>query len=237
VSAVDAIANVQARIGSIEQRLGIARPAASASASATTATDSTGLAAGATTTVGHIDLSGSFEDIAASIEAALQDPTTFGTTPTGIGSIASTGFSATAATTVRGVVSAPTGALAASTPYADLFQQAGAKYGIDPKVLAGVAYVESRFQTDVVSSAGAVGMMQFMPSTAASLGVDSRDPASAIDGAARYLRSQIDRFGSVDMALAAYNTGPGAVADAGGIQPGSQAEKYVSAVRAAMGRV
>ena len=240
MSAVDAIAGVQARIGSIEQRLGISRPVASTPSNATIATDATARVAstpptvGTSTTVGGIDLSGSFEDIAASIEAALQDPTTFGTlTGTGVGSIAGAGFM----TARTGVVSLPTDALAASTPYADLFQQAGAKYGIDPKVLAGLAYVESRFQTDVVSSAGAVGMMQFMPSTAASLGVDPRDPASAIDGAAQYLRTQIDRFGSVDLALAAYNTGPGAVANAGGIQPGSQAEKYVSAVRAAMGRV
>ena len=100
-----------------------------------------------------------------------------------------------------------------------------------------MGYVESRFQTDVVSSAGAVGMMQFMPSTAASMGVDPRDPASAIDGAARYLRTQIDRFGSIEMALASYNVGPGAMANAGGIQPGSQAERYVNAVLSAKARV
>ena len=136
-------------------------------------------------------------------------------------------------------VAGPTtrGGLDPSTPHGELFERAGAQWGIDPRVLAGVAHVESRFQTDVVSSAGAVGMMQFLPSTAAALGVDPRDPASAIDGAARYLRSQIDRFGSVEMALAAYNVGPGAMAKAGSIQPGSQAERYVTAVLSAAERV
>lgn len=211
MSALTAIAGVQARIGTIEQRLGLSRAAAGAVLSSnSTATSSS---------IGGIDLSGSFESIAASIEAALQ-PSTTGLTTTGL---TSTGTASTS--------------LAASTPYADLFRQAGEKYGIDPKVLAGVAYVESRFQTDVVSGAGAVGMMQFMPSTAASMGVDPTDPASAIDGAARYLRTQIDRFGSVEMALAAYNVGPGAMANAGSIQPGSQAEKYVTAVLAAKERV
>lgn len=208
MSGLTAIAGVQARIGSIEQLLGIARPAAVQSTPAATATSAVAPAG-----LNGIDLSGSFESIAASIEATVQTTS----------AVAST--------------SATAGGLAASTPYADLFEQAGQRYGIDPKVLAGVAYVESRFQTDVVSSAGAVGMMQFLPSTAASLGVDPRDPASAIDGAARYLRSQIDRFGSVEQALAAYNVGPGAMAAAGSIQPGSQAERYVTAVLAASGRV
>lgn len=128
------------------------------------------------------------------------------------------------------------GTVGAGTPYAELFNAAGATYGVPPRVLAAIGYVESRYQTDVVSSAGAVGMMQFLPSTAASMGVDPTDPASAIDGAARYLRSAIDRFGNLDMAIASYNVGAGAVARSG-IQPGSQAEQYTNAVLAATGRI
>ena len=72
--------------------------------------------------------------------------------------------------------------------------------------------------------------MQLMPATAASLGVDPTDPASAIDGAARLLSSFRDRFGSIELALAAYNVGPGTIANSGGIAPGSQAERYVNKV-------
>jgi soluble lytic murein transglycosylase-like protein len=214
MSTLTAVAAVQARIGSIEQRLGIARPTVVHSS----ATLGTTAVATDTSSLGGIDLSGSFESVTASIESALQTTAPLTAPLTASSSIG-------------------TSTLSPSTPYADLFEQAGEKYGIDPKILAGVGYVESRFQTDVVSSAGAVGMMQFMPSTAASLGVDPRDPASAIDGAARYLRAQIDRFGSVELALAAYNVGPGAVANTGSIQPGTQAEKYVTAVMAAAERV
>jgi soluble lytic murein transglycosylase-like protein len=124
-----------------------------------------------------------------------------------------------------------------ATPHAALFNEAGARWGIPPTVLAGMAYVESRFQNDAVSQAGAVGMMQFLPSTASSMGVNPYDPSSAIDGAARYLRTALDRFGSLDMAIGAYNIGPGAMARAGGVNPGTQADRYVTAVRAAAGRM
>jgi soluble lytic murein transglycosylase-like protein len=119
-------------------------------------------------------------------------------------------------------------------PYSAEFNAAGAKYGVSAKVLAAVAKVESSYHPDAVSGAGAQGMMQLMPSTAAGLGVNPFDPASAVDGAARLLSSLTQRFGSVDQALAAYNIGPGALSRAGGIQPGSQAEKYVNAVRTAL---
>lgn len=126
------------------------------------------------------------------------------------------------------------GGLPAGTPFVELFAAAGERWGIPPQVLAAVGYVESRFQTDVVSSAGAQGVMQFLPSTAATRGVDPWDPASAIDGAASYLRELQDRFGSLDLALAAYNVGQGTISRAGGILPGSQGERYVGLVRRAM---
>lgn len=108
-----------------------------------------------------------------------------------------------------------------------LFEAAGARYGVDPDLLAAVAWTESSFQPDVVSHAGAIGLMQIMPGTAGDLGVDPRDPAQAIDGAARYLRDAFDQFGDVRLALAAYNAGPGAVASHGGIPPYPETTAYV----------
>ncbi|MGR7025411.1 transglycosylase SLT domain-containing protein [Geodermatophilus sp. URMC 62] len=125
------------------------------------------------------------------------------------------------------------GAGLAGVPYADLFAAAGARRGVDPALLAAMAKVESGFDSTAVSSAGATGLMQFMPATARGLGVDPSDPASSIDGAARYLRQLTDRFGSTDLALAAYNAGPGAVARAGGIPPYAETQSYVRKVTSA----
>lgn len=115
-------------------------------------------------------------------------------------------------------------------PYASLFAQAGAKYGIAPSLLAAVASQESGFHARAVSGSGAEGLMQFMPSTAAGLGVNPLDPASSIDGAARYLSGLTAQFGSTPLALAAYNAGPGAVSRYGGVPPYSETQNYVRAV-------
>lgn len=110
-----------------------------------------------------------------------------------------------------------------------LFAAAGQRYGVDPLLLAAVAKQESGFQTGVVSSAGAQGLMQLMPGTAAGLGVSAFDPASAIDGAAQLLSGYLQNYGgSVPLALAAYNAGPGAVAAYNGVPPYAQTENYVS---------
>ncbi|SFP24144.1 Cell wall-associated hydrolase, NlpC family [Geodermatophilus dictyosporus] len=132
-------------------------------------------------------------------------------------------------------VAAPSssGAGLAGVPYADLFTSAGARHGVDPALLAAVAKVESGFDSSAVSPAGATGLMQFMPATARGLGVDPSDPASSVDGAARYLRQLTDRFGSTDLALAAYNAGPGTVARYGGIPPYEETRSYVRRVTGA----
>lgn len=110
------------------------------------------------------------------------------------------------------------------------FREAGARHGVDPALLAAVAWTESNFNPQAVSHAGALGLMQIMPGTAEGLGVDPRDPVQAIDGAARYLRQQLDRFGDVRLALAAYNAGPGAVQKYSGIPPYEETISYVGKV-------
>ncbi len=129
------------------------------------------------------------------------------------------------------------GTLAANTPYRDLFLAAGQKYGLDPRLLAAVGKVESNFNSSATSPVGATGLMQFMPSTAAGMGIDPSDPAQAIDGAGRYLSTQLNRFGSIDLALAAYNAGPRAVERAGGIPPYPETRSYVVKVQNAMNQV
>jgi soluble lytic murein transglycosylase-like protein len=127
-------------------------------------------------------------------------------------------------------VSSASGSALAGVPYADLFARAGARHGVDASLLAAVASQESSFDASAVSPAGAQGLMQFMPATAKGLGVNALDPTSAIDGAARYLSSLTKRFGSTDLALAAYNAGPGTVSRYGGIPPYPETQNYVRAV-------
>ena len=121
----------------------------------------------------------------------------------------------------------PSTGIAGAEPYEQLFQQAGAKYGLNPRLLAAVAKTESNFNPNSVSGVGAQGLMQFMPATAKGMGIDPKDPAQAIDGAGRYLRGQLDRFGSMDLALAAYNAGAGAVRRFGGVPPYAETQGYV----------
>ena len=125
---------------------------------------------------------------------------------------------------------APSGSALAGVPYADLFTRAGARHGVDASLLAAVASKESNFNASAVSPAGAQGLMQFMPATAKGMGVNALDPTSAIDGAARYLSSLTKQFGSTELALAAYNAGPGTVSRYGGVPPYTETQNYVRAV-------
>jgi cell wall-associated NlpC family hydrolase len=113
------------------------------------------------------------------------------------------------------------------SPYAALFQSAGQRHGVSPALLTAVARAESGFNAAARSPAGAQGLMQFMPDTAKGLGVDPWKPAEAVDGAARLLKSHLQRFGSTELALAAYNAGPGAVTKHGGIPPYQETQNYV----------
>ncbi|MDI6099929.1 transglycosylase SLT domain-containing protein [Actinoplanes sp. NEAU-A12] len=120
-------------------------------------------------------------------------------------------------------------------PYADLFERAGAKYDVPPKLLAAVAKVESGYNPKAVSKAGAQGLMQLMPATARGLGVDDAfDPAQAINGAAKLLSQHLREFKSVPLALAAYNAGGGAVHKYDGIPPFAETQAYVPKVQKAL---
>jgi soluble lytic murein transglycosylase-like protein len=119
-----------------------------------------------------------------------------------------------------------------STPYDDLIAAAAQRNGVDPALLKGLIRQESNFNPAARSGAGAVGLTQLMPATAAGLGVsDPTDPAQAIEGGAKYLRAQLDRFGGDPAkALAAYNAGPGAVQRFGGVPPYAETQSYVQRV-------
>jgi hypothetical protein len=90
--------------------------------------------------------------------------------------------------------------------------------------------VESAFNPDARSSVGAIGLGQLMPGTADLLGVDPYDPEDNLHGSARYLLAQLKDFGAADLALAAYNAGPEAVRDYGGIPPYAETEGHVAKV-------
>lgn len=127
-----------------------------------------------------------------------------------------------------GATAAVGASVSGTTPYADLFRVAEARYGVDADLLAAVAKQESSYNPRAVSPAGARGLMQLMPATARALGVeDSFDPAQAVDGAARLLRDLLSEFGRTDLALAAYNAGPGAVHKYDGIPPYPETQNYV----------
>ena len=125
---------------------------------------------------------------------------------------------------------AVSGSLGVPSNLAPLFLSAGATYGVSPTLLAAVAKTESGFNPSAVSSAGAEGLMQIMPSTASGLGVNPMDPQQAIDGAAQILSGDIAKFGSVPLALAAYNAGAGAVEKYGGIPPYPETQNYVTKI-------
>lgn len=114
----------------------------------------------------------------------------------------------------------------------DIFQTAAQKYNLPVNLLKAVAKAESGFDADAVSSCGAQGVMQLMPGTAASLGVENPlDAEQNIMGGAKYLSQMLDRYdGDTKLTLAAYNAGSGNVAKYGGIPPFKETQAYISKV-------
>lgn len=109
------------------------------------------------------------------------------------------------------------------------------RFDLSPALLEALVWQESRWRAGAVSHAGARGLAQLMPGTARYLGVNADDPMQNLEGGARYLREQLDRFdGDLEKALAAYNAGPGRVIRAGGVPNIRETRQYVAAI---MGRL
>lgn len=126
-------------------------------------------------------------------------------------------------------------AVAAAPPGVDLdalIAETARRHHLNPALVRSVVAVESAFQPDAVSAKGAQGLMQLMPQTARSLGVaDPFDPAQNLDGGTRHLKDLVARYGgNLDLALAAYNAGQGAVAKHRGVPPYRETRQYVKKV-------
>lgn len=119
--------------------------------------------------------------------------------------------------------------------YGAKVKELAARFDLSPALIEALVWQESRWRADARSPVGARGLAQLMPNTARDLGVDPDDPFANLEGGARYLREQLDRFGGdIEKALAAYNAGPGRVERAGGIPRIRETQVYVAAI---MGRL
>ena len=119
--------------------------------------------------------------------------------------------------------------------YAAKVHELSARFDLSPTLIEALVWQESRWRENARSPVGARGLAQLMPGTARDLGVDPDDPFANLEGGARYLREQLDRFdGDLEKALAAYNAGPGRVMRAGGVPRIRETQLYVAAI---MGRL
>lgn len=121
---------------------------------------------------------------------------------------------------------------------AEAIGDAARKHGVDPRLIVAVARRESRFNPAAVSPVGACGVMQLMPATAHYLGIkDIFNARENVFAGAKYLRTLLDTFhGDLDLTLAAYNAGPGAVQKYNGVPPFRETQAYISSIRAAYQR-
>jgi soluble lytic murein transglycosylase-like protein len=119
--------------------------------------------------------------------------------------------------------------------YAAKVAELATRFDLSPALIEAVVWQESRWHAGARSPVGARGLAQLMPGTAREMGVNPDDPYANLEGGARYLREQLDRFdGDLEKALAAYNAGPGRVIDAGGIPRIRETQTYVASI---MGRL
>ncbi len=214
LAAAERVQQLQALVAQVERR-----PAATGSASQTGSTFASTLNAAQAGNVGSPAATGA---------GAGGEPIAFGVGGNPVAATAAGSLEGTGVPTASGAA-APANA---GSAYAPLIEQAAARYGLDPSVLYGLIQQESGFNPSARSGAGALGLTQLMPSTAASLGVaEPLDPAQSIEGGARYLSQLLHQFaGNTADALAAYNAGPGAVQQYGGVPPYPETQQYVTNV-------
>jgi hypothetical protein len=157
------------------------------------------------------------------------DPETYFNTPTGKRLKAK--YENLTSKTVKD--SGATGGTSVSTGNAkvdSIINNASASAGVPKNIFAALVKAESNGNQNARSSAGAIGLSQLMPATAKGLGVDPYDPVQNAMGGAKYLKQQYDKYGRWDLALAAYNSGPGNVDKYGGIPPFKETQNYVNRV-------
>lgn len=131
-------------------------------------------------------------------------------------------------------IAPPVGAVSAPTPteVAAAILDSSTRHAVPAPIVEAVAWQESRFNQAAISPKGARGVMQLMPGTASTLGVDPADLRGNIDGGVAYLAEQLRRFGDLRLALAAYNAGPNAVVRYGDVPPYAETQAYVRAIMA-----
>ncbi len=118
-----------------------------------------------------------------------------------------------------------------SVSFDELIEEYAEKYGMDAKLVRKLVQVESGFNPSAVSPRGAMGLMQLMPETCKDLGVqDPFDVRENLDGGVRYLKGLLERFGDLQLALAAYNAGPGRVKEYGGVPPFLETQRFIKKV-------
>ena len=131
---------------------------------------------------------------------------------------------------------APSGGLLETTPYGEIISAVSEAQGVDPLLVRALIQVESNYRPKAKSPRGAMGLMQLMPSTAKEYKVRNPfDPRANIEAGIRHLKALLDRLGSTEMALAAYNAGEGAVAKFNGIPPYQETRTYVTRILALAG--
>jgi len=132
------------------------------------------------------------------------------------------------------IFSAPDATYAAQSPQENakrLIVQTAQKLGIDPYIALSIAKIESNFNPNSKSARGAIGLFQLTPSTAKILGVNPYVPRENVEGGLKYYQSLYKKYGSVDLALAAYNAGPGNVKKYNGIPPFAATKNFIKEIK------